>query len=169
MSHPPRNVESQIKELIMLLLYRIFSRICTSEQNRRQFYKHGVLLLFWSGVYVTGHCHEILLLQVFLWIIYPKAPENNIRVITNFFENSQVKLHHRYLRPSGKFIYCRCSLYYSKVSKHNICKTFLIEDSLHLELWISPRIFEKIRNCLHGILKGLGETEPWKILKSKIS
>jgi hypothetical protein len=49
-------------------------------------------------------------------------------------------------------------------------KTFLIEDFLHLppvsltpvanlELRISPRIFEKIRNDPNGILRGLGETD----------
>jgi hypothetical protein len=39
------------------------------------------------------------LLQVFLWITFPQAPDNNIRIISNFFENSwrysQVKVHHR--------------------------------------------------------------------------
>jgi hypothetical protein len=44
---------------------------------------------------------------------------------------SQVKVHHRYQRtPLG-----------------------------YLELQISPRIFEKIRNGLNGILRGLGETD----------
>ncbi len=39
------------------------------------------------------------MLQVFLWLIFPQAPENNIRVILNFFENlrrySQVTVHYR--------------------------------------------------------------------------
>jgi hypothetical protein len=50
-------------------------------------------------------------------------------------------------------------------------KIFLVEDFfhlplvsttpvLHLELQISPRIFEKIQNGLNGIAKGLGETDP---------
>ncbi len=49
----------------------------------------------------------------------------------------------------------------------------MIEDLLHLppvsltpvanlELRISPRIFEKIRNDPNGILRGLGETDSWK-------
>ncbi len=49
----------------------------------------------------------------------------------------------------------------------------MIEDFLHLppvsltpvanlELRISPRIFEKIRNDPNGILRGLGETDSWK-------
>ncbi len=49
----------------------------------------------------------------------------------------------------------------------------MIEDFLHLppvsltpmanlELRISPRIFEKIRNDPNGIVRGLGETDSWK-------
>jgi hypothetical protein len=33
---------------------------------------------------------------------------------------------------------------------------------VHLELRISPRIFEKNRNGPYGILRGLGETDSWK-------
>ncbi len=33
---------------------------------------------------------------------------------------------------------------------------------MHVELRISPRIFEKIRNGPNGILRGLGETDSWK-------
>ncbi len=33
---------------------------------------------------------------------------------------------------------------------------------VNLELRISPRIFEKIRNGPNGILRGLGETDSWK-------
>ena len=33
---------------------------------------------------------------------------------------------------------------------------------VHLELWISPQIIEKIRNGPSGILRGLGETDSWK-------
>ncbi len=33
---------------------------------------------------------------------------------------------------------------------------------VHLELRISPTIFEKIRNDPNGILRGLGETDSWK-------
>ncbi len=57
-------------------------------------------------------------------------------------------------------------------------KIFLIEDVLHLppvsltpvanlELPISPRIFEKIRNGLNGILWGWGETDSWKEPEAK--
>ncbi len=66
-----------------------------------------------------------------------------------------------------KFIYMLILL--PKVSQQNN----LIEDFFHLppestilvvhvELRISPRIFEKLRNYPNGILKGLGETDSWK-------
>jgi hypothetical protein len=53
---------------------------------------------------------------------------------------------------------------------NKIVKIFLIEDFfhlppvsttpvVHLELRISPRIFEKNRNGSNGILRGLGETD----------
>jgi hypothetical protein len=68
----------------------------------------------------------------------------------------------------GKNLY-KCFLYYPKVTKKNI-KIFLIEDFFYLppvsltlvanlELRISPRIFEKIRKGLKGILWGWGETD----------
>jgi hypothetical protein len=46
---------------------------------------------------------------------------------------------------------------------------FLIEDffHVHLELRISPRIFEKIRNGPNGIIRGLGETDPSRKPKVK--
>ncbi len=63
---------------------------------------------------------------------------------------------------------------------NKIIKIFLIEDFSHLppvsttrvvnlELRISPRIFEKIRNGPNGILWGWGETDWWKNQKRKIS
>ncbi len=63
---------------------------------------------------------------------------------------------------------------------NKIFKTFLIEDFWHLppmtttvvvllELWISSWIFEKIQNGPYGLLRGLGETDSWRNLKSKIS
>ncbi len=60
-----------------------------------------------------------------------------------------------------------------------IIKIFLIEDFFHLppvsttpaanlELWISPRIFENIRNGPNGIIRGLGETDSWRKPEAKI-
>ncbi len=37
--------------------------------------------------YLKGQCHEIFCFKFFSWIIFPQAPKNNIRVISNFFEN----------------------------------------------------------------------------------
>ncbi len=55
---------------------------------------------------------------------------------------------------------------------NKMIKIFLIEDFFHLppvstELRISPRIFEKIRNGLNGILWGWGETDSWKEPEAK--
>ncbi len=48
---------------------------------------------------LKGQGHEIFCFKFFSWITFSEAPENNIRVISNFFENSrrysQVKVHHR--------------------------------------------------------------------------
>jgi len=49
---------------------------------------------------LKGQCHEIFCFGFFSWITFPQAPENNIRVISNFFENSQFKVHHRCQRKS---------------------------------------------------------------------
>jgi hypothetical protein len=58
---------------------------------------------------------------------------------------------------------------------NKIIKIFLLEGFFHLppvanlELRISPRIFEKIRNDPNGIIRGLGETDSRKNQKQKIS
>ncbi len=48
-------------------------------------------------VTLKGQCHEIFCFRFFSWI--PQAPDNNIRIISKFFENSrrylQFKVHHR--------------------------------------------------------------------------
>jgi hypothetical protein len=38
---------------------------------------------------LEGQCHEIFCFRFFLQITFPQAPENNIRVISIFFENSR--------------------------------------------------------------------------------
>ncbi len=188
-------------------------------------------------------CHEIFCFRFFSWITFPQAPDNNIRIISNFFENSrrysQVKVNdthrwqicHRYQRHRRQIFppislvlltpvstipaanlppvaicrwyqwqrrqichrchWHRCQImgiisgcrhlkvnlktkiyiYVSSTTTqrwpNKIIKIFLIEDSFHLppvsltpvanlELRISPRIFEKIRNGLNGILWGWG-------------
>ncbi len=49
-------------------------------------------------VQLKGQCHKIFFFRFFAWITFPQAPDNNIRIISNFFENSrrysQVKVHH---------------------------------------------------------------------------
>ncbi len=175
---------------------------------------------------LKGQCHEIFCFRFFSWITFPQAPYNNIRIISNFFENSrrysQVKVHHRCQwhrwqiaagindtggkfatsinDAGGKFCHqfplccwhrwqimgtisgCRYlkvnlrAKIYIHVSSttqrwpNKIVKIFLIEVFFYLppvsltpvanlELRISPRICEKIRNSLIGILWGWGETD----------
>jgi hypothetical protein len=61
---------------------------------------------------------------------------------------------------------------------HKISRIFLLEGFFHLpplsltpvanlELRISPRIFEKIRNGPNGIIRGLGETDSRKKPEAK--
>ncbi len=38
--------------------------------------------------HLKGQCHEIFCFRFFLWITFPQAPDNNIRIISNFFKNS---------------------------------------------------------------------------------
>jgi hypothetical protein len=63
---------------------------------------------------------------------------------------------------------------------NKIIKIFQLENFFHLppvsltpvanlELRISPRIFEKIRNGPNGIIRGLGDTDSRKKQKQKIS
>ncbi len=209
-----------------------------------------------ATVPLKGRCHEIFCFRFFSWITFPQAPDNNIRIISNFFENSrrysQVKVHHvanlppvsmtpvancrryqrhrqqnfatsslvlltpvanlplvanchRYQRHRWQICH-RCHwhrwqiigtisgcihlkvnlkakiyIYVSSTTKrwpNKIIKIFLIEDFFHLppvsltpvanlELWISPRIFKKIRNGLNEILWGWGETDSWKEPEAK--
>ncbi len=86
----------------------------------------------------------------------------------------------RYLKVNLKakmYIYVNSTI---QRCPNKIIKIFLIEDFFHLppvsttlvvnlELWIFPRIFEKIRNGPIGILWGWGETVWWKKTRSKKS
>jgi hypothetical protein len=38
------------------------------------------------GTVPLGQCQEIFCFRFFSWIIFPQAPENNFRVISNFFQ-----------------------------------------------------------------------------------
>ncbi len=147
---------------------------------------------------LKGQCHEIFCFRFFSWITFPQAPDNNIRIISNFFENSrrylQVKVHHRCRwhrwQIVGTISRCRYQkvnlkakiyIYISSTTQRwpiKIIKIFLIEDFFHLppvlltpvanlELQIPPRIFEKIRNGLNGILWCWGETDSWKEPEAK--
>jgi hypothetical protein len=49
---------------------------------------------------LKGQCHEIFCFWFFSWVSFPPAPEDHIRTVLYFLENSrrysQVKVHHRY-------------------------------------------------------------------------
>ncbi len=66
------------------------------------------MLLLAPMLYWRGQCHEIFCRKFFLRIIFPQAPDYNIRVISNFFENLlryfQVKMQHRSQRHWRKFV-----------------------------------------------------------------
>jgi hypothetical protein len=110
--------------------------------------KHEIILnFFWPKsnpymplVNLKVQCHEIFCSMFFSWITFLQAHENNIRVISNFFQNSwiysQVKVHH---------LWCTLNCeYFCEFSK-------------------------KTLNGPNGILRSLGETDSWKKQKSKIS
>ncbi len=101
---------------------------------------------------LKGQCHQIFCFRFCSWIIFPQAPENNIRVLSIFFENSrrysQVKVHHRYQRHRwhimGTIAGClhlkmnlNKNIYLYVNSATHRCpnktiKTFLIGDFFHL-------------------------------------
>ncbi len=59
----------------------------------------GLVLSASGELLLKGQCHEIFCFRFFSWITFPQAPDNNIRIISNCFENSrrysQVNVHHR--------------------------------------------------------------------------
>ncbi len=62
-------------------------------------FSHGYKSMHSKSMNLKGQCHGIFCFRFFSWIIFPQAPENNIRVVSNFFKDwrrhSQVKVHHR--------------------------------------------------------------------------
>ncbi len=77
-----------------------------------------------------GTVSRDFLLQVFFINHLPQAPENNIRIISNFFTTG-------------------CTIGINDTG----CAV------VHLELRISPRIFKTIRNGPNGIIRDLGKSE----------
>ncbi len=127
-----------------------------------------------------GQCHEIFCFRFFSWIIFPQAPEMDVRVISKFFANLQrylqVKVRyqqHRWQiwhRRKEKFIYI-LTLLPKGVQKNN--KKFsdwrFFPFATGVILRIYPRIYEKVRNSLTGILRDMGEIDSWQNLKSEMS
>ncbi len=90
-------------------------------------------------------CHENYWFRFISGINFPQGPEIKIRVISNFLENlprySKVKVNHRFQ------LYQVCTLSWEYL--HEFSKKF--------------------ETTQMGILRGLGETDSWKNIKSIIS
>ncbi len=69
-------------------LIHIFYNCVTELQLCIHFRAWALCLIFTKG-------HEIFCFRFFSCITVPQAPDNNSRIISNFFEISQVKVHHR--------------------------------------------------------------------------
>jgi hypothetical protein len=131
-----------------------------------------------------GQCHEIFWIWFFSWISFPQDPDYIIRAVSNFFlifaeifaaqsgkwKKSSIRKffydsfgHLWVVELAYKYIF---SSSFQVVSSLTIAPVVLSPVSLipvvHLELRIYPRIFEKLRNGLNGILWGCGETDSWK-------
>ncbi len=140
-----------------------------------------------------GTVSRDFLLQVFSWITFPQAPDKNIRIISNFFENSrrysQVKVHHRCQRHRWQIIGTISGCRHLKVNlkakiytyvssttqrwQNKIFKIFLIEDFFHLPpVSLTPVANPELRISprifgLNGILWGWGQTDSWKEPEAK--
>ncbi len=94
------------------------------------------------------------LLLVFFMNQFPPAQEYPIRTVSNFFENSrrysQVKVHHPYQRHWRQIVNDTGG----KLPPVSTTPATNLPPVVHLELRISPRIFEKIRNGPNSILRG---------------
>ncbi len=95
----------------------------------------------------------------FSWISFPPAPDYPIRTVSNFLKIRQdirksryqrYQQHRRQILPPVSLALLIPVANLSPVS---------VTPVLHLELQISPRIFEKNRNGPNSILRGLGETD----------
>ncbi len=121
---------------------------------------------------LKGKCHGIFDFRFSTWISFPQAPDYSIGAVSNFFENSrrysQLKVHHRcrwhrwqmekifnlhyfFWTPLGSRVSRRLSLIPAA-----ILPPVSLIPVVHLDLRISPRIFENIRNGPNGIIRGWG-------------
>ncbi len=125
---------------------------------------------------------DFRLLVFFSGICFPQAPEYTIRAVSNFFDNlrrySQLKVHHwcRWHRWQIEKIFNHKSFNYfvwtplgSIVTYRYIFAFVSLIPVVHLDLRISPQIFEKIWTGPNGILWGCGETDSWKKTRSRKS
>ncbi len=124
-------------------------------------------------------CHAIFCFTFFMNHL-PPSPENNIYHF-EFFKNSysQVKVQHWCHRHQQQIIgtISDCGHFKANLREKNLSMCWLYYPKVFQKkwnffpfaLWISPRIFEKIRNSPNDILKGSGETDSWQKPEVKIS
>ena len=134
---------------------------------------------------LKGQCHEIFCVWFFSWISFPQASDYNIRAFATGIVDTGGKFatgqwhqwqimgtisgcRHLKVNLKAKFyIYVKSS---TQRCRNKIIDLFLnggffhfppvsLTPVVHLELRISPRIFENIRNGPNGIIRGLGETD----------
>jgi hypothetical protein len=137
--------------------------------------------------YLKGQCHEIFCFRFFSRLIFHQAPENNIRVILNYFRKFSEIFACQSAPPisttpvastvMGTISACwhlkvnlkkKIYVYVNSTTQRcqKIIKTFRI---FHLELRISPQMFEEFQNCTNSVLRISGKTYSLKKLKSNIS
>jgi hypothetical protein len=95
----------------------------------------------------------------YLWNIFPQGPENNISVISRIFCENHGDIRKSRCTAGGKF----CHWY--------LVPLVLLILVVHLELRISTNFPKRLKqqSKWNGLLRGLGETNLWNNLKSKIS
>ncbi len=99
--------------------------------------------MFVNVVSLKGQCHEIFDFRFFTWISFPQAPDCTV---SNFF------------RKLAEIFAAQGAPPVSLTPMANLPQLSWIP-VVHLDLRISPRIFEKIRNGPNGVLWGWGENQ----------
>ncbi len=133
-----------------------------------------------SQDFCLGFFHEsssLKHLKITLGLLVSMVPAVNLSTTLVANNGNKIWLLTSYSDFEGKKLFCKLTLL-PKGAPKKIIKTFLIGFFhlppvsttlvVHLELWISVRIFKKMWYGLNGILRGLGENYSWKNPKVKI-
>ncbi len=120
----------------------------------------GQEILAWLDGPFKGTVPRDCRLHVFLHESVSPKPLSilyHYRVVSNFFENSR--------RYSQLNVHLWCPWHWWQMENKLKLSKFVV----HLDLQISPRIFETIWNDPNVIFRGLGEDDSWKKLEAKLS